>query len=103
MSRFDEIELPDWAYVTAATVADLDRLPVSITDCVESAIALALARKLDSGGELSVAPVSKELRDVMVLLRSRAESLGGVVSAVDSLADRFAARRARVASGNSGA
>lgn len=94
MSRFDEIELPDWATVTASTAHDLAALPESVTDTTEAAIALALARKLDSGGEMSVAPVSKELREVMSLLRVAADAQSGRGDVVDDLGDRFAARRA---------
>lgn len=94
MSRFDEIELPDWATVTASTAHDLADLPESVTNTTEAAIALALARKLDSGGEMSVAPVSKELREVMSLLRAAADAQSGRGDVVDDLGDRFAARRA---------
>lgn len=97
MSRFDEIELPEWASVTSMVAADLLRLPDSVTDACEAAIALALARKLDSGGELSVAPVSKELREVMGLLRSRAGLLGETGDAVDELGAARAARRSGAA------
>ena|SRR6476661_663201 len=97
VSRFDEIELPEWALVTAMVATDLARLPVSVTDSTEAAIALALAHKLDSGGELSVAPVSKELREVMAILRSRADSLGDSGDSVDELGAARAARRAGAA------
>lgn len=97
VSRFDEIELPEWALVTTMAANDLSRMPGSVTDATEAAIALALARKLDSGGELSVAPVSKELREVMALLRSRADSLGDSGDSVDELGAVRAARRAGAA------
>jgi len=97
VSRFDEIELPEWAAVSVSVASDLARLPVSVTDCAEAAIALALARKLDSGGEISVAPVSKELREVLALLRARAGLLGEMGDAVDELGAARAARRSGAA------
>jgi hypothetical protein len=103
MSRFHDIELPDWATVTASTAHDLAQLPDTVTNTTEAAIALALARKLDSGGEMSVAPVSKELREVMALLRTNAENQTGRGDVVDDLSDRFAARRAAAKAAQPGA
>lgn len=95
MSRFEEIELPEWASVTACTALELAGLPESVSAGAEAAIALALARKLDSGGEMSVAPVSKELREVLGLLRSRASACVVVKEAggIADLSARIAARR----------
>lgn len=93
-SRFSEIELPEWASVTASVASELACLPESVTAAPEAAIALALARKLDSGGEVSVAPVSKELREVLALLRLEAPAERNEVGGLGDLTARIAARRA---------
>lgn len=95
-------ELPDEAIVSvsAAVLRDLAEWPADVTMTTDAAIALALAAKLDRGGEISVAPVAKELAAVMDRLREAAGvSRGASVKESGSrglgdLTSRIAARRA---------
>lgn len=95
-------EVPDEAItaVSAAVLRDLAQWPADVTMTTDAAIALALAAKLDRGGEISVAPVARELAAVMDRLRHAAGSSPGA-SAEESgsrglgdLTARIAARRA---------
>lgn len=79
----------------------LAQLPpvVLLTHSVLAANILALARKLEERGELSVAPVSKQLNDMVAVL-AEAAALHAAISAptgVDKIADARAKRLAKAA------
>lgn len=80
--------------VAEAVIRDLEAMPEHILTSTEAAAAVALARKLDAGGEISVAPVAKELREVMKFLRDLAGTREREGDDVDDLAAARAARRA---------
>jgi hypothetical protein len=83
--------------VRFAVQRDLDSMPESVQNTTEAATALALAREMDMGRQLSIAPVAKELRGIMELLRSWATAAAPSGDAVDDLAAARAARRAGAA------
>lgn len=68
------------------------RMPIAVQDTVESQMALSLATEIDAGRQLSIAPVSKELRTIMEQLRAWSAEVAPVADPVD---DQIAARRAR--------
>lgn len=70
-------------------------MPQVVRSSAEAVLALALAAEIDAGRQLSIAPVSKELRTVLELLRSWAAAGTETGDAVDDLS---AARAARLAS-----
>jgi len=83
--------------VVAAVLRDLSRLPVVVRDTTEAATAVALARELDRGRLMSTAPVAKELRATVELLRQMAALQEEAGDAVDDLAAKRAVRRANTA------
>ena len=97
--------LPDEAIVSVseAVLRDLAEWPSDVTMTTDAAIALALAHKLDRGGEISVAPVAKELAAVMDRLRSAAQARQARGDSVDDLAAARRARRATAAASESAA
>jgi hypothetical protein len=50
--------------------ARLADMPQSVQDTVEAEMALSAAGEIDAGRQMSIAPVMKELRSLMELLRS---------------------------------
>lgn len=91
--------MTDVLTVSAAVLRDLEGLPEGVVNSTDAAIALALASKLDRGGEISVAPVAKELATVMDRLRSAGQDRSAG-DGVDDLAAARAARRAASATGS---
>jgi hypothetical protein len=83
--------------VAEAVIRDLEAMPEQIQASTEAAAAVALARKLDAGGEISVAPVAKELREVMRFLRDLTGTREREADDVDDLAARRAERRSGTA------
>lgn len=82
--------------VVAAVQRDLDLMPEEVQLTTEAASALALARELDIGRQLSIAPVAKELRGIMELLRAWATERATETDPVDDLAALRERRRAEI-------
>lgn len=72
-------------------------MPDVVRSSAEAVLALALAAEIDAGRQLSIAPVSKELRTVLELLRSWAAAGTETGDAVDDLSAARAARLANTA------
>lgn len=81
--------------VEGAVVQELKSMPERISSRAEAATAIVLARKLDAGGDFPMAPVARELREVLGFLRALAleDQVVEAVDAVDDLNKRRAARR----------
>lgn len=97
-------ELPDEAIVpvSEAVLRDLAQWPADVVVTTDAAIAIALAHKLDRGGEISVAPVAKELAAVMDRLRSAAQARQARGDGVDDLTAARAVRRATASTSEPG-
>lgn len=74
--------------------ARLADMPQAVQDTVEAEMALSAAGEIDAGRQLSIAPVMKELRSLMELLRSWSTEQTDSGDSVDDLAAARAARRA---------
>lgn len=74
--------------------ARLADMPPSVQDTVEAEMALSAAGEIDAGRQMSIAPVMKELRSLMELLRSWSTAQTDSGDDVDDLAARRAERRA---------
>lgn len=68
-------------------------MPQAVQDTVEASMAISAAQEIDAGRQLSIAPVMKELRTLMELLRSWATVQTETGDDVDDLARRRAERR----------
>lgn len=79
--------------VETAVLRDLERMPVAVRSLTEAGMAVVLGREMDAGRQLSIAPVSRELRELMEVLRGWAEASGDTGDEVDELAALRAARR----------
>jgi hypothetical protein len=75
----------------------LAKMPEVVQDTVEAEMALSAAGEIDAGRQLSIAPVMKELRSLMELLRSWSTAQTDSGDDVDDLAARRAERRAGAA------
>ncbi|MGH3672181.1 MAG: hypothetical protein ACRDSH_16365 [Pseudonocardiaceae bacterium] len=75
----------------------LDEMPQAVQGTAEATLAISLAGEIDAGRQLSIAPVSKELRGLLELLRSWATEQAETGDAVDELGAARAARRADAA------
>lgn len=82
--------------VVTAVRRDLDLMPETVQLTTEAASALALARELDIGRQLSIAPVAKELRGIMELLRAWATEQASESDPIDDLAALRERRRAEI-------
>lgn len=69
-------------------------MPEAVQDTVEAQMALSAAGEIDAGRQMSIAPVMKELRGLMELLRSWSTTQTDSGDDVDDLAAARAARRA---------
>ena len=74
----------------ARVIADM---PESVQASAEAVLAQSLAGEIDAGRQMSIAPVAKELRSLLELLRSWAELQADTGDDVDELARARAARR----------
>jgi hypothetical protein len=74
-------------------------VPVLLRHAVLASNILALAHKLEERGELSVAPVSKQLNDMVAVLVEAAQAYVATIAptGVDAIADARAKRLAKVA------
>lgn len=75
----------------------LATMPEDVQATVEAQMALSAAGEIDAGRQLSIAPVMKELRTLMELLRSWAAAQTETGDDVDELARARASRRAGTA------
>lgn len=79
--------------LTARVQKVLDAMPKEVQDTVEAEMALSAASEIDAGRQLSIAPVMKELRTLMELLRSWSALQAETGDDIDELTRRRAERR----------
>lgn len=68
-------------------------MPESVQQTVEAEMAISAAAEIDAGRQLSIAPVMKELRTLMELLRSWSDAQTDSGDDIDELTKRRAERR----------
>lgn len=72
----------------------LEGMPEDVQATVEAQMAISAAAEIDAGRQLSIAPVMKELRTLMELLRSWSDAQADSGDSIDELARARAERRA---------
>lgn len=72
----------------------LEGMPEDVQATVEAQMAISAAAEIDAGRQLSIAPVMKELRTLMELLRSWSDAQANSGDSIDELARARAERRA---------
>ena len=95
---------PDWVSLVGfdplsetkeqdAVLRDLTKLPMGMRSCTEAVLATSLGQEIDARRALSIGGVSKELRELMGVLRGWAEASDDAGDVVDELGAARAARR----------
>lgn len=75
----------------------LEGMPADVQATVEAQMAISAAAEIDAGRQLSIAPVMKELRTLMELLRSWSDAQTDTGDVVDEFTRARAERRANTA------
>lgn len=86
----DDVRRTDLEDRVCERLADM---PEAVQATVEAQMAISAAQEIDAGRQLSIAPVMKELRTLMELLRSWSDAQADSGDDIDELTKRRAERR----------